>query len=222
MCGRFTLATTQDQLSSTYGLSVDPPAPRFNIAPTQDVLLVRKTPENGTTSGIARWGLVPEWADDLSIGSKCFNARGETVLVKPAFKAAIQRRRGILPMSGFFEWTEKSRRAWYIFGEELLSAAAIWESWTDGDQVVESCSMLTRPADDFMAEVHDRMPIFLSPEDFEPWLDDHPIGTPEIQSYLQKSVPLERHEVATKVNDLSQDSSELIQKINPIQGSLFG
>jgi putative SOS response-associated peptidase YedK len=125
-------------------------------------------------------------------------------------------------MSGFFEWTEKSRRAWYIFGEELLSAAAIWESWTDGDQVVESCSMLTRPADDFMAEVHDRMPVFLSPEDFEPWLDDHPIGTPEIQSYLQKSVPLERHEVATKVNDLSQDSSELIQKIDPIQGSLFG
>jgi putative SOS response-associated peptidase YedK len=178
MCGRFSLTASNEGLVNYFGLSRGLALePRYNIAPTQPVVVVR-VEEDGRRLVLLRWGLVPFWASDPKIGYRMINARAETAHKTPAFRAAFRGRRCLIPASAFYEWDKKggSRQPYYIrrADGQPLALAGLWEHWEekDGRAVIESCTILTTDASEPASKLHDRMPAILEPEDFELWL--HP------------------------------------------------
>ena len=157
MCGRFTLSTPASKLIEIFSVLRFPElTPRFNIAPTQLVICIRQS-EGERTAAPLRWGLVPSWAKDLSIGNRMINARSETAAEKPSFRRAWKSRRCLIPASGFYEWEKlggKKKQPWFIHAanEEPLAFAGLWESWqpkeetSDEASFVESCTILTTSA----------------------------------------------------------------------------
>ncbi len=180
MCGRFALTTPPELIASLFALSSPPDLrPRYNIAPTQDVLIVRMTKDRtAREAAMVRWGLVPSWADDPSIGSRLINARGESVAEKPAFRRAFRKRRCVIPASGFYEWRETggSKQPMYIRREdgEPFALAGLWESWHDEDRPdappLESCTIITTTANALLKPIHDRMPVVAAREKLDLWL----------------------------------------------------
>ena len=176
MCGRFVMKTEPGQLAEFFGLAAGLELPaRYNIAPTQVVAAV--LPEGGKrVFKLLRWGLIPSWAKDIEIGSRLINARAETVFEKPAFRAAVRRRRCLVPADGFYEWGVVGDRKQPFFicmrEKNLFAIAAIWEHWEspDGSQI-DSCALLTTEANALMRSFHHRMPVILERGDFERWLD---------------------------------------------------
>ena len=177
MCGRFTSFLSPELLALTYKvpLQADLP-PRYNIAPTQDVLVVREDASGARYLSAARWGLMPHWETDLAAGSKRINARSETVHEKSSFRQAVRNRRCIVPASGFYEWsaTPAGKIPHYISLRDgsPLSFAGIWEQWrSPSGENLETCAFLTTAANSLMATIHERMPVILHPGDFQLWLD---------------------------------------------------
>lgn len=169
MCGRFTSLLSPELLEHLFGVQApqDYP-PRYNIAPTQHIWIIRETTSNGRYLSMARWGLVPHWAKDLSIGNRMINTRCETVHEKPAFRQAIRARRCIIPASGFFEWaaTPEGKSPHYVTMRDgsPLAFAGIWDSWkTPEGETLETCAILTTTANSLIAKLHDRMPVILHP-----------------------------------------------------------
>jgi putative SOS response-associated peptidase YedK len=177
MCGRFTLTRPAQEVAEQFDLDQMPLfEPRYNIAPTQNVLAVRKPDAAiGREAVLLRWGLVPSWASDLSIGVRLLNARAETVVEKPAFRTAFVRRRCLLPADGFYEWQTvagKKQPIHFRFDDgRLFALAGLWEHWHGPDGVVESCTVVTTHANELVRPVHDRMPVILDPEVYDEWLD---------------------------------------------------
>ncbi len=177
MCGRFALVTEKKILEMLYGLELrNDLRPRYNIAPAQDILSLRRSPQTGEKEfTYLKWGLVPFWAKDSSIGSRMINARSETAAEKPAFRDAYKKRRIIIPASGFFEWKKKEKgvkQPYYINrkDDQPLSLAGLWERWEKGDEILESCTILTTEPNQLVAPLHDRMPVIISLRDIESWL----------------------------------------------------
>ena len=175
MCGRFTLYITAEDLASHYHLRILPVTePRYNIAPSQQINIIKAASGEPTLSTV-KWGLIPHWAKDEKIGYKLINARAETVSEKPSFRNAFKHRRCLIPASGFYEWKkEGSRKQPYYFqakGESVFSMAGIWESWKapDGD-IVESCSIITTAANELVSRIHDRMPVIIAKDSYKIWL----------------------------------------------------
>lgn len=181
MCGRFTLRTPTPVLIERFQLDSAPPlSPRFNIAPTQPIAVVRMDPEKRTrTAAILRWGLVPPWSKDPSRGPLLINARAETVAEKPAFRKAFQSRRCLIPADGFYEWkktgTGKQPYHLRLQDEDVFAFAGLWESWRDRNdpsaEPLHSCTILTTEANELVRSIHNRMPVILKPEDYDRWLD---------------------------------------------------
>jgi putative SOS response-associated peptidase YedK len=176
MCGRFTLTASAHDIEAAFGLyeGLDPATPpRYNIAPTQQVLALRAT-EAGRRYGTLRWGLVPFWADDLKIGSRLLNARADGIATKPAFRDALKKRRCLILADGFYEWrTEgKTKQPFHIrrIDRKPFAFAGLWERWSKGATPVESCTIVTTDANDFMKPLHERMPVILDPKDYDRWL----------------------------------------------------
>jgi putative SOS response-associated peptidase YedK len=149
--------------------------PRYNIAPTQDILSIRRT-DDGREAVLLKWGLIPSWAKDASMGAKLINARSETVMEKPSFREAFKKRRCIIPADGFYEWQRTGgRKQPYFFrmqDEHPFGFAGLWERWKGADdQVINSCTILTTEANEILQSVHDRMPVILHPDNYELWLD---------------------------------------------------
>lgn len=189
MCGRYTLRTPSAQLMQIFDVSDMPLlAPRYNIAPTQQVLCVRAMADHPThrEALTMRWGLVPFWAKDLAIGNQMINARSETVAEKPAFRAAFSKRRCLIVADGFFEWQKIAsgkKQPWLmeLDNHQPFAMAGLWESWTpkgdsgatpaeSGHAPVLSCTILTTEANHDMQELHDRMPVILPIEAWAVWL----------------------------------------------------
>jgi len=179
MCGRFTLRTNSVSLAEQFGceLPFDLP-PRYNIAPTQPVATVRIGPEEARRHWqMVRWGLIPSWAKEASIGSRMINARAETVADKPAFRAALRRRRCLVPADGYYEWqkTGKSKQPYYIRLRDNLpfAMAGLWERWINPEtgEPVETCTIITTDANELTRPIHDRMPVILNVADYDLWLD---------------------------------------------------
>lgn len=184
MCGRYGFGnpTRLAELPLGVNLAASLPGlrPRWNITPSQDVLLVREM-ASGREAIMARWGLVPFWADDPSIGNRLANARGDTVAVKPSFRAAFAKRRALMPADLFYEWQPiagaKVKQPWCIRlpNDEPFALAAIWESWVPkndpGATPLVTCCAITTEPNDTMRPIHDRMPVILAPADYEAWLD---------------------------------------------------
>jgi putative SOS response-associated peptidase YedK len=199
--------------------------PRYNIAPTQDVPVVRLTRDGtGPELIMARWGLVPFWADDLKIGNRLINARCESVRTMRPFREAYPRRRCLVPADGFFEWRKegKTRQPFLIRRRDQapFAFAGLWERWKDpADRtVVRSCAIITCPANALVAPIHDRMPVILAPEDHARWLD-LPAAEPQHLLAPYPAAWLESIPVNPRVNNPNHDDEECIRPLIA-QGSL--
>ena len=178
MCGRFTLRTPTPVLLRQFRVETAPTLiARYNIAPTQEVAAIRISPESGEREmSMLRWGLVPFWADDPSIGSRMINARSETAATKPAYRKAMRQRRCLVLADGYYEWDGK-RPYWIRLNDESpFAMAGLWESWRGSDgfqsaEPLESCAILTTDANQLTEEIHDRMPVILDAMDADRWLD---------------------------------------------------
>ena len=191
MCGRFTLHTDPAVLAKLFGLDVVPYLePRYNIAPTQPVAIVRldRSGERREWTHV-HWGLVPSWSKDPTIGARMINARAETAAEKPSYRAAFRRRRCLAPADGFYEWQRrgKQKQPFYITvdGGAPFAFAGLWEHWEGSDgSVLESCTLLTTEPSEALASVHNRMPVILHAEDYNLWLGDGADIGPSEQSSL--------------------------------------
>lgn len=226
MCGRFTITSTDD-LVDEFGDLVLPAElrPRYNIAPTQPVPIIAN--DNRGEVALVRWGLIPHWAKDISIGNRMINARSETIASKPAFRAAFARRRCLVLADGFYEWKRqgKAKTPYYIrlASRRPFSFAGLWERWKgpDDDEVL-SCTIVTGAANDLMAPIHDRMPIVVAPEDRERWLTSEPVTSDAMADILTPppAEGFEVFEVSRLVNSPKNDSPECVTPAET-QPSLF-
>jgi putative SOS response-associated peptidase YedK len=233
MCGRFTLRTPLAEVAQAFDLPADAfngqRQLRFNIAPSQEVAVVRHHAAGGREAAWLRWGLVPSWADDLAIGNRMINARSETADTKPAFREAFEKRRCLVAADGFYEWKRgtKPKQPYYIrlVDDGPFAFAGLWERWRRGDEAVESCTILTTDANELVAALHDRMPVILHPDQYDEWLDPRPSDKGRLKSLLVP-YPAERmafHAVSTTVNSPRHEGPECIAPAAPgkVQGSLF-
>jgi len=220
MCGRFTLTANPTAVRDLFDLTTVPEGvePRYNVAPTQPVAVV--TNEDASALTFHRWGLVPSWAKDITIGNKLINARAETAHEKPSFRAAFKRRRCLIPTSGFYEWRKtggaKAPHFIHMQGQTPFAFAGLWEVWysPEGDQL-RTCTILTTSANDLIAPLHDRMPVILDPSDYALWLSPDEMEVEELLP-LMKSYDADRmalYEVSQLVNKPIFDSPELIEPV---------
>lgn len=178
MCGRFNVTNTPglQQLVDTLGIDLTLPPPRYNIAPTEDVLLLRNQQADS-----ARWWLTPAWAPGVDQKYSMFNARSETLAKSRAFQRPFRSQRGVVPMSSFIEWRKEGdgKRPWKISNEaEALAVAALWDVWQGGDEPLLSCTLVTTAAAEAFAPWHSRMPVLLTVDECERWMDnDREIAT---------------------------------------------
>ena len=167
-------ARPQDVAEAFELLELPDLSPRYNIAPTQQVASVRYDAERGgRILSWQRWGLVPSWADDLAIGNRMINARAETVATKPAFRKAFATRRALIVADGFYEWqkTAEGKQPYFIHrpDDTPFAFAGLWERW--GPEKLETCTIITTTANATMQSLHERMPVVVSPQDYQKWLD---------------------------------------------------
>lgn len=178
MCGRFTHRRTWAEVVAYYrildtGRNLQP---RYNIAPTQDVLAVRLNAAGAREAVDLRWGLIPGWAKDEKIAYSTINARAETVASKPAFRDAFKRRRCLIAADGWYEWQEvapkvKQPYRFTLDPEAPFAFAGLWERWERPEKVIESCTVIVTEGNELTRRIHDRMPVILDPETFDAWLD---------------------------------------------------
>lgn len=235
MCGRYVSSTPPDELARYFGAALGAErlvGPDHNVAPTRKVLTVLED-GGARTLDLARWGLVPAWAKDLSIGNRMINARAETVATKNAFKKAFRRHRCIIPADGFYEWTtepgQKQKQPWFIHRPdgEPFAFAGLWETWRGPDRDQEplrSCTILTGAANETMSEIHDRMPIILPPSAWDTWLDPAVDDTEELGRFLVPAPPelIRFHPVTTEVNNARNQGEHLVEPIELERNSSAG
>lgn len=178
MCGRFALEKIPKALLIAMGLTTPDLKPRYNIAPTQTAPVVFRERNDKPALEAMRWGLIPHWAKDISVGVRAINARAESVDTKPTFRDSFKRRRCLVPVSGFYEWKRepsgKGKIPYYftnIEEEDGLILAGLWDIWKGGAGEVHSFTILTTAADSLMLPIHDRMPVVLSPDEWPAWLN---------------------------------------------------
>lgn len=225
MCGRFVSAATPAQIADFF--DAEPPevdlGQSYNVAPTNDVYAVIENPEHVREVRTFEWGLLPVWAKDDRIGSKLINARCETIAEKNSFRASFQRRRCLIPMSGFYEWKPgnpggPTNRKGELLKQpllieradhELLAVAGLWSAWRppgspDGTPWRHTCTVITTAANEFMRPVHDRMPVILSPGAWGEWLAPDAFDPERLGALLVPAGEdlLTMHEVSTDVNSV--------------------
>ena len=230
MCGRATLTKKPKELEKRYQAtfelaeSVAKLLPTYNIAPTHWHPII--TNEDPTQLQLFKWGLIPSWAKDTSIGSKLINARIETIPEKPAFKA-IHTRRCLVPFDGFYEWKKvgKQKIPYYITlkDQAIFSVAGIWETWKDSaGQKLHSFSVLTQSPNELMAPIHNRMPAILTKEQEQWWLDTS-LPTKDVLAMISPyaSDLMDAYPVSSRVGKVANNDARLIEKEIPRQGTLF-
>ncbi|MEM1449524.1 MAG: SOS response-associated peptidase [Planctomycetota bacterium] len=220
MCGRYALTVEPDVLAALFALDGGPEFDaRYNAAPSQELpVVVSDGPERAREARPMRWGLVPSWAKDSKIGYRTINARSETAAEKPSFRAALKRRRCLVPASWFYEWKRdgdqkipfRIRRT----DERPLAFAGLWEHWkgSQNEPARTSFTILTTAANDDIGELHDRMPCLIEPDDFERWL------TPEVEDAeatkrLLEPAPAGRltlDRVSTRLNNVRNEGVALL------------
>ena len=231
MCGRYTLRAIDRiriKLAGAEQLELDDLddiAPRFNIAPGQEVLAILDL-EHQITVKLLLWGLIPSWSNE----PKGFiNARGETLQEKPSFSESFQRRRCLIPADGFYEWkrTGRARQAFFfqMKNEAPFAFAGLWDEWRKDGVSIKSCAIVTTGANELLGPVHDRMPVILPEESWRFWLDPR---TPAAE-LLRMLVPfpahaMKSHPVSSNVNSPTIDNDDLIRRVDAepgTMGSLF-
>jgi putative SOS response-associated peptidase YedK len=232
VCGRYSVSVDPERIQPRFQLDrpLEPAPnpefalPRYNVAPTQDVVIVRMNAAGERVGVWARLGLVPPSAKDLSGGARMINARAETLFTKPVFKMNAQLRRCLIPADGFFEWTAAGKRKQpYRIGMKdgrLFAMAGIWSRWRGADgSVVDTCSVVTASPNELVAPFHDRMPVIVAEEDWPLWLDRH-VKTQEPLQHLFRAYPREEMaavSVSRSVNSVKNDDPTCIEEVEPLR-----
>ena len=219
MCGRYAVTTAPEAMRALFRYLEQPNfPPRYNVAPTQPVAIVRMV-EGRREFALVRWGLIPAWVKDPRGFSLLINARGESVLDKPAFRNAMKRRRCLFPADGFYEWKREGDRKQPYFvrlkSGQPMAFAGLWETWSgpNGEEL-ETAAIVTTAASRSIAHIHDRMPVIVAPEAFDFWLD------PNVDARTAAAViapapdaALEAYEVSSAVNRTANDSPDLLEPL---------
>ncbi|HJA03971.1 MAG TPA: SOS response-associated peptidase [Candidatus Microbacterium stercoravium] len=229
MCGRFVVARVGSELVSELSVDLigdDLPQPSFNVAPTAQAAIVldsAKTEPPTRRLESARWGLVPGWAKDISVGARAFNARSETVAEKPTFTAAFARRRTVVPASGYYEWKQADDGKVPLFihpeGGEPMLFAGLYEWWRDPESAwVLSFTILTRDAVGDLGSIHHRMPVFLDADHADAWLDTdaeapHDVLRAALDDAPRVAESFAWHEVGRAVGNVRNNSPDLIDPV---------
>jgi putative SOS response-associated peptidase YedK len=223
MCGRFTRTIDVEIVARRFGVAVIEVAaapPRYNIAPTQPVIVVGDDGHRYLTE--MHWGLIPSWAKDRSVGNRLINARAETLAVKPAFRAALRQRRCLVVADGFYEWQAvgRGKQPFYVLlkGREPFGFAALWDTWTSPEgETIRSCAIVTTEANELLKPIHDRMPAILTRDAEAVWLDPT-IQERSILLSLLTPYPAEAMEVrpvSAWMNNPAHDSPACIEAAPP-------
>ena len=218
MCGRYNLIEDARALVDFFTLDNSlEMLPRYNIAPSQDIPVVRQDRE-GRELSLLRWGLIPHWAKDHKIGYRMINARAETVAQKPSFRTAFRRRRCLIPATGFYEWKKVAggKQPYNIRMKDggLFAFAGLWERWKGGDgNLVESCTIIVTDANDLVRPVHERMPVILDPADYGTWLDPGLQEPARLRPLLvpHPSAGMDLYPVSSRVGSPANDDPQLVQ-----------
>jgi putative SOS response-associated peptidase YedK len=221
MCGRYASSRDARDLASAFEVEEPPEEvipPSWNVAPTDPVYAVLQR-EDRRLLRVLRWGLVPSWAKDAKGAARLINARQETVTQKPAFRAAYQRRRCLLPADGYYEWQVDGTRKqpWFLTSREdgPLAMAGLYEVWSQGEERLWTCTVITTSASDELGHIHDRTPLLVPREEWGRWLDptvEDPGG-----HLLVPAVggALDAWPVGTAVGNVRNDGPELVQPVEP-------
>jgi putative SOS response-associated peptidase YedK len=218
MCGRYAMTSSPQAIRALFRFDNRPDfPPRYNIAPTQPIAIVRMEQGNRTFA-LVRWGLVPSWVKDPRVFTPAFNARGESVLDKPAFKAAMRYRRCLIPADGFYEWRRDGSRSqpYYVRAKsgEPFAFAGLWESWMgpNGEEV-ETATIVTTHANRALTGIHERMPVVLTPDAFDLWLNSKDVDAETAAALIAPCADdlLVAHPVSPAVNRAANDSAGLIE-----------
>jgi putative SOS response-associated peptidase YedK len=223
MCGRFAQQRPASELAEIFAAEplADDPGPRFNVAPTDEALVVVQREERRAITAY-RWGLIPHWAENAKVGSRMFNARAETLTTSPAFRDAFVRKRCLVPVDGFYEWKREGtvRQPFLIARADglPLTLAGLWSGWRDpvADRVVRTFTIITSGPNDQIADIHDRMPVVVPEELWPMWLD--PLADrSELRAILEPNdeTPLLIRPVSRLVNDVRNDGPALIEPMAP-------
>ncbi|MCG3203295.1 MAG: putative SOS response-associated peptidase YedK [Gammaproteobacteria bacterium] len=222
MCGRYA-SYKRDRLrpieeALDQHLDIDPLPVRYNIAPSQPVIIVRPAAGTGFEAALATWGLVPAWSKEPKVGYSTINARAENVAKSPAFRSAYRHRRCLVPADGFYEWHavpgQKLKQPYFICmaDDSPFAFAGLWERWRGEGKVLDSCAILTTEANPLMATIHSRMPVILAPEDYRGWMQREA----DAAGALMKPYPAEKmiaHRVSTRVNSPRTDDEQCLQPL---------
>ena len=214
MCGRFAFYSPSEATAALFGAaSSTQVVPRYNIAPTQYIAAVRRDEQDAPELAMLRWGLVPSWAKDPSIGNRMINARAETVAEKPSFRSAYKKRRCLILADGFYEWRKQgdAKTPYFISlaDESPFAFASLWENWRskESDESLQTTAIITTAANDFLAQLHQRMPVVMRPAQAERWLG----GDMELLSEVIDNPPAFRAwPVDRKVNNARNEDAALI------------
>jgi putative SOS response-associated peptidase YedK len=229
MCGRYRLARKKEILAETFDVEDEVEwSPRYNVAPGQDVVVVRQDPTGPIrVLSLMRWGLVPSWAKDAKAGYKMINARAETVAEMPAFRDPFRSRRCLVPADGFYEWAkqgkQKSPFCFSMADDSIFAFAGIWDHWRDPNKTypdkewVETCSIITTSANALLSGIHDRMPVIMKHENYDLWLDP---GFKKVGDLLDLLKPfpagaMRHYRVSTRVNSVKNDDPACAEKYVP-------
>jgi putative SOS response-associated peptidase YedK len=221
MCGRYTLTLGLDALQTAFPgvkFQIDH-APRFNIAPSQMIPVIRNEADGSLRADLFKWGLIPSWSKDEAIGFRLINARAETLAEKPAFRGALKSRRCLIPADGFFEWVnvEAARNKLPIYfrlkSKAVFSFAGLWETWKSpkGEQV-NSATIITTEPNALVGQFHARMPVILPPEMYMNWLAPGVKSPDDLRSLLAPypEVEMECYPVSPLANSPRNDSPEIV------------
>lgn len=219
MCGRFTLRTPAAAIAEQFALLAVPDfAARFNVAPSQPVPVVRMRGKGPRELVWLRWGLVPSWARDPAIGNRLINARAESAAAKPAFRAAMRRRRCLVVADGFYEWqrTGRAKQPYFLrlHGDRPFAFAGLWEAWEAPDHsTLETCTILTTAANELVRPIRDRMPVILPASGYGTWLDPAIEDPRQLMPLLAPypSEEMEARPVGNFVNSPSHDSPQCLE-----------
>lgn len=222
MCGRFSQQRPASELAEIFAAEplADDPGARFNVAPTDDALVVVQREERRAIVAY-HWGLVPHWAKDLKSGSRMFNARAETLTTSPAFRDAFKRRRCLVPVDSFYEWKREGsiRQPYNVVREDgrPLALAGLWAGWRDPEteEVRRTFTIITSRPNEAMGDLHDRQPVVLADDAWDRWLDPSPAEPGELIAMLEPSdaVALRIYAVSRAVNDVRRDGPDLIEPL---------
>ncbi|MCB9437870.1 MAG: SOS response-associated peptidase [Anaerolineales bacterium] len=225
MCGRYTQTVTDPQLlAQTFHLENTPSglAPRYNIAPSQSVATIVKDEANRNRLAMMRWGLIPSWAKDATVGNRMINARAETLAEKPSFRAAFRSRRCLVVADGFYEWKtndDGSKTPIYIRLKDgsIFGMAGLWEQWKDPatGELITSCTIITTDPNELIKPLHHRMAVIMPQADYEQWLDPRQTDTQQLEPLLRPYTAAEMtaYPVSTRVNNAKYDGPDLIDPL---------